>query len=158
MDRWFGVSWMIILVPGTAMGVRLKQNWSKRHACDETLGCWRDERRWFKGMSHCGRIWSHLEIRNSRSVEYRPEMKWFLHVWMALSAALRLWLWGGTPWKSIEWRLNYNLMSSEHSLSSIRNLGSYPLAVSIVWVFWQAFRMVLSCLFFTGVDNMLFES
>jgi hypothetical protein len=32
------------------------------------------------------------------SIMLRPAIKWALNVWIALSAALHLWMWGGTSW------------------------------------------------------------
>ena len=54
MYRWDGGSWTTTLVPGTDKGVRLKSKLPKRHACAESRGCLREERRRFSVISHCG--------------------------------------------------------------------------------------------------------
>ena len=47
----------------------------------------------------------------------KPAKKWFLKVWIARSAALRLWMWGGTSWKEMSLFFSAFLKSFEISLS-----------------------------------------
>jgi hypothetical protein len=47
-------------------------------------------------MTACGNNLSHRCIGNDLSVEQSPAIKWSLNDLIALSAACRLWLYGGT--------------------------------------------------------------
>jgi hypothetical protein len=62
----------------------------------ESLGLILDFLNMFNVMTACGNNLSHICIGNYLSVEQSPAMKWSLNDLIALSAALRLWLCGGT--------------------------------------------------------------
>ena len=78
-------------------------------------------------MSHWGSNRSHSAKGKLGSHEERPAMKWFFHVWIARSAALRRWLCGGTRWKSTLYFLKASFRFAEHSLSRMWSVGAYPL-------------------------------
>jgi hypothetical protein len=50
----------------------------------------------FNVMNACGNNPSHRCIGNDFSVEQRPAIKWSLNDLIALSAAFRIWMHGGT--------------------------------------------------------------
>jgi hypothetical protein len=62
----------------------------------ESLGLIIDVLNMFNVMTACGNNLSHICIGNGLSVEYSPAIKWSLNDLIALSAAFRLWLYGGT--------------------------------------------------------------
>jgi hypothetical protein len=62
----------------------------------ESLGLILDVLKMFNVMTACGNNMSHKCIGNDLSVEHRPRIKWSLNDLIALYAAFRLWLYGGT--------------------------------------------------------------
>jgi hypothetical protein len=62
----------------------------------ESLGLILDVLNMFNVMTACGNNLSHRCIGNDLSVEQSPVIKWSLNDLIALSAACRLWLYGGT--------------------------------------------------------------
>ena len=80
------------------MGVRLKSKLPFRHAYADSFRCRRDERNRLSVGSACSHMRSHSETGKSGSQVARPALKWFFQVWIARSAALRRWTWGGTNW------------------------------------------------------------
>jgi hypothetical protein len=62
----------------------------------ESLGLILDVLNMINMMTACGNNLSHRCIVNDLSVEQRPAIKWSLNDLIALYAALRLWLYGGT--------------------------------------------------------------
>jgi hypothetical protein len=61
----------------------------------EILGLILDVLNMFNVMTACGNNLSHRCIGNDLSVEQIPAIKWSLNDLIALSAAFRLWLYGG---------------------------------------------------------------
>ena len=135
----------------------MKSKLPKRQAWAESLGWRLEERRWFRVMSHWGRRRSHSLSGKFGSQEQRPAMKWFLKVWMARSAALRRWLWGGTRWKSILYFVKAALRSDEHSMSRICRSGAYPLDCSFSKVAVHAVVRVLLRRLGIAVDKIALE-
>jgi hypothetical protein len=62
----------------------------------ESLGLILDVPKMFNVMTACGNNLSQRCIGNDLPVEQSPAIKWYLNDLIALSAAFRLWLYGGT--------------------------------------------------------------
>jgi hypothetical protein len=67
-------------------------------ACADNCGLILDPRRMLSVSNACGRSLSHKCSGNIGSHDANPAIKWFLNVCIALSAALRRWMCGGTNW------------------------------------------------------------
>ena len=85
-------------MPGGARGVAWKLNTPKTASCADREGLRLEARREFNVREHCGRSLSHSCIGKLGSTVQSPAIRWFLYVLIARSAALRLWIWGGTRW------------------------------------------------------------
>ena len=106
----------------------------------------------------CGSNLSHSATWKSGCSELNPAFKWFLNVWIDLSAKLELWLCGSISWN---YTLCFNMVnwrSPEVSLSRIQVLGVLVDSANWLWRCNHAFSKVLACLFFTGVPIIAFES
>ena len=110
-------------VPDDASGVRLKLNSPLRRLHPVSLGLIRDGRRRFRVISACSRRVSHWFKGKSGYVLQIPATKWFLKVRIPLSAAFRLWLCGGTSWKSTDFYCMLCWSTEDASLSSSCNSG-----------------------------------
>ena len=75
----------------------------------------------------CCRSLSHSWEGKRESVEQKPEMKWFLNVWIECSEALTWCSLGGTNCKIISVLQRYSVMAAEASLSRMLNFGLKPL-------------------------------
>jgi hypothetical protein len=64
----------------------------------ESLGLILDVINIFNVMTACSSNLSHRCIGNDLSVEQSPAIKWSLNDMIALSAAFRLWMYGGTDY------------------------------------------------------------
>jgi hypothetical protein len=62
----------------------------------ESVGLILDVLNMFNVITACGKNLSHRCIVNDLSVEQSPAIKWYLNDLIALSAAFRRWLYGGT--------------------------------------------------------------
>ena len=89
----------ITFVPTGAISVVLKSNapsiWKKA----ESFGLILDLRRRLRAIMHCGTSLYHISRGKLGSVPHKFEMKWFFHVRMVHSAALRQWIPAGVNWK-----------------------------------------------------------
>ncbi len=101
-----------------------------RYAYADTVGSRRDGRRRFRVCSACCNMSDHKYSGKSLLAPQRIATKWFLNVWIALSALLRSWLCGGTSSYSILKPSIASLYESEISLSSTCLVGKIPLACS----------------------------
>ena len=72
----------------------------------------------------CANHLSHSCSGALTSIVANPEMKWYLAVLTAVSAALTRWLCGSTNWMLVFWLMMYFLMALEHSLSKTCSLGA----------------------------------
>jgi hypothetical protein len=94
----FGFSWAAIRVPGGANGAVLKSNGPNTCAYADNFLFSRELHRRLSIMVACWSSWHHRCMGKWASTVLRPAMKWDLNVRIALSAALRLWICGGTSW------------------------------------------------------------
>jgi len=125
-----GFSWTIMQMPGGTIGVQLKSM--------GPCSCTQAERHWLMHdplsklsvSSAWGRSQSQRWMGNLLSVLQSLEMKWFLKVWMAHSAALRQWTCGGTNWKSMVSAVMNSCSEHEASLSRPWSWGWSPTAQS----------------------------
>ncbi len=104
--------------------------------------------------SACGMSRSHSARGNFGSQVASPALKWFFQVWMARSAALRRWTWGGTSWKFTECLVKACFITWEHSLSKICRVGEKPLDRSLWCSAVQAVVMSMAWRVFRGLDKI----
>ena len=93
------VSWTSTRVPGEERGVWLKLKLPKVAAYAERLGWWREERRRFKLMSHCGNNMYHYWIWAFGSSVAIPARIWCFYVWIERSVAFWRCTCGRKSWK-----------------------------------------------------------
>ena len=117
---------IVALVPGGAHGVLSKSNFPSRDAYAESLGYTLDVRSRFNESCPCSRSSFHNCAGKSLSVVHKPEIKWSLKVWIALSAALNLRLCGSTSCSLIFSFYRYVLIVLDATLSNIFKFGLYP--------------------------------
>ena len=131
--RCAGFSWIKILVPGGAMGVRLKSKGPSNMVWADIFGFRRAGRNMLSVVVACGMSRSQRWVGKVGSVLQSPAIKWFFHVRMARSAALRRCMCGGTSWKSTSLvRLNA-FKALDASLSNQWICGRKPLLVRCWW-------------------------
>ena len=88
-------SWTKTLVPGGARGVALKLKFLLMAAWAESLGFVREDRSRLRVITAWGMRRSQSWEENLVLQEASPTQKRFLNVWIARSAALRNWMYGG---------------------------------------------------------------
>lgn len=98
----------------------------------------------------CGNSLSHKCSGNSLSHVASPAMIWFLTVLIALSAALRLWMYGGASWYSTFSSTKYCFRMLAHSLSNLQSFGVSPAVLSLLKHVLYASRIVLPSLLRMG--------
>lgn len=77
-------------MPGGANGVAVKSKLPNRKVWADNFGLTRDARSRLIVMFACSSKRSHSDNGKSGSAVARPALKWFLYVWIALSAKFRL--------------------------------------------------------------------
>ena len=101
---------------------------------------------------------SHSCMGQSWSVDARPLTKWFLYVWMALSAACTLWLLGSTNCHLQSSFLRFALSTVVAWLLVTLNCGFYPFAVRSLKISSNADMIVSSFKCFIGIAKMTLVS
>ena len=129
-----GFSCMIILVPGGASAVVLKSKEPCTYAREESFGFILKPHRRLSDNMLWGINLHHKCIGNSLWILDKPAIKWFLKVWIDLSAALCLWIYGGTRWYFSSTLSMKSVIFCEHSLYKMWSFGFNPLEVSILWI------------------------
>ena len=117
---------MSTLIPGGAIGVLLKSYGPLNCAQADSFGFILDPRSRFSVNSACGKSLSHIGSGKLEGVVQKLEMRWFVAVWIARSAAFAWWLWGGTSCLVTPWDFRKSLISWEHSLSRNCRLTQSP--------------------------------
>ncbi len=92
------MSWIMTLVPSGPSGVLLKSNLPSSCSYADNLGLIRDVRNKLSVISACGGSLVHRCKGKSGSVPHRIAMKWFFHVRIDVSAALRRCKCAGVFW------------------------------------------------------------
>ena len=123
-------------------------------ACAESLGLTLKPRSRFRVWSAWGSSLSHRFIGKLGGVEHRPAMKWFLNVWIALSALLRRWRPDGVSWNLMYWSCMNTRSMSDTSLSNRSSSGLRPRLLSILMLFWYARSIWCFVLDGIGISSM----
>jgi hypothetical protein len=142
------------LIPGGAMGVRLKSYlpWSCSQA--DNFGLIRDPLSKFKVSLACGIVLSHRRIGKESSMDHHPAFRWLLAVRMACSATFVRWSWGGANWYWTPFLWKNSLTSWGHSLSSRWNCGLHPPLVSVACTWAMVAARTCAVLFLNGCRRM----
>ena len=73
---------------------------------------------------------------------------------MALSAALRRWMWGGANWKSTSLSIKNSFNIVEHSLSNVHSFGVSPAALNLAKQILYAANIEAASLFLIGSPSI----
>ncbi len=117
---------MRAFIPSGTSGILLKLKAPYTSWLADILGLQREKHSIFNVSSTCGRNSFQSWRGQSWSTAARAAMKHSLKVAVAHSAALALWLCGGTSWMLIFSNQIYLSTAVEHSLSITFNAGWYP--------------------------------
>jgi hypothetical protein len=102
--------------------------------------------------------WHHKCIGKWPSVVASPATKWDLNVWIARSAAFRLWICGGTSWYVMLFCFRKDFTAVEALLSIIWKFGLSPASVSCLYRTVYALTASASAFVFIGSANIAFPS
>ena len=119
----FGFIQTSTLLPGGANGVFRWSNSPNKYAQADSFIFTLAALRRFSVNTHCGNKRSYSCIGKFGSTVTNPALKWFLKVWIALSALFARWICGGTNWSSTPALSMACLRSLEISLSMTHVLG-----------------------------------
>ena len=95
-------------------------------------------------MNAWSRRRSYSLIGKSGSTDANPASKWFLKVWIALSAMFAWWVWDGTNWNVVLYSVIAAYKSWDVSLSRIQIFGADLEMINLSWMDFQAVVIVFA--------------